>query len=273
MPTSPGGVASVLPVGEAARAWRVLAASARCEALVLLRSPFAFVVVMLQPIVFTSIALAGARGPTAPDPSQTLLGVGLLAMWASTVWTAGLLLRREQWQGSLITLAHQPADLRLVVLGKCAGAVAVSFAMVVLSVTGTALLLRISVSVAQPGRYAFVIAATLCSVVVLGFSFSCLFVMSRAAVRIVEAILYPVFILGGLLFPLDMLPDFAQVVAYGLSLYWGGSLARDAAAGAGVDGLAWAMLVTTTVVYGAVALAGFRTVMRKARRLGTLDFH
>jgi ABC-2 type transport system permease protein len=251
----------------------VLAASARNEALVLLRSPFVFVVVLLQPIVFTSIALAGVRGPASASASQTLLGVGLLAMWASTVWTAGLLMRREQWQGSLVTLAYQPADLRLVVLGKCAGAVAVSFVFVVVAVAGTAVLLRIPVSVARPGPYALVIAATLCSVVVLGFAFSCVFVMSRAAVRIIEAILYPVFILGGLLLPLEMLPAFAQVVAYGLSLYWGGSLARAAAAGAATDPLAWAMLAATTATYAAVALAAFRTVMRRARELGTLDFH
>lgn len=251
---------------------RVLIASAYVEARGLATNVALFGLVTVQPVAFTLVTLLGARGPTPPDPGRVLLGVALIALWGSTMWTAALVMRNEKWQGSLVTLAHQPVDLRLVVLGKCAGAVAVCAVYIALSVGLTGALLRIDVSIAHAGMYVASIAAALVSVTVLGFALSCLFLLTRAAIRIVEAMTYPVFVLGGLLFPLDLLPEFTHVVAYGLSLYWGGVLAQGAVAGTDAGTLPWVMLAVTTAAYGVAGALAYRTVLQRAKEVGDLEF-
>ena len=96
---------------------------------------------------------------------------------------------------------------------------------------------------------------------------SCLFVLTRAAPRIAEALTYPVFILGGLVVPLSLLPSWARPVSAGVPLRWGGELLRAASAGKPQELRAWLLLLATTTAYALVARVLFGRVVMRSRRV------
>lgn len=140
-----------------------------------------------------------------------------------------------------------------------------------MTISVTAALLGHPIAIADPAQFTAALVAVLASALVLGLLVSCLFVLTRSAGRISEAIMYPVFILGGLLVPLSLLPDWVQPLSAIVSLRWGGELLRAAATGEAQSAEAWLMLAITTAAYGLLARFLFRRVLDRVRRDGTLE--
>lgn len=250
----------------------VLLASARQQARTIAGTPFIIVAGLVQPAVLTAMTLLAARG-RGLDPAAVGLGSGLIALWGVTVWTAGQILRRELWQGTLAAILVRPVDLRLVLAGKCIGGTIVAVAAISLSVAITSMLVGAPLRVGAPLAFTAAVLATIVAAGVLGMGMSSLFLLSRAAVRIAEAVLYPVFILGGLLVPLELLPAIVRPLAWALPLYWGGELLRDAAAGSPQAWAAWVALAGTTAVYGLLGRVAFTRVLEHACKEGTIDLY
>jgi ABC-2 type transport system permease protein len=224
-----------------------------------------------QPASFLIITALASRGTGRVDLDDAALGSGLVALWGATVWASGFILAAERWQGTLSQLLPRPVGLGVVLWGKTLGATLRSALFIGVTVSVTAALLGHAIHVENAVPFVAALVAVLGSALVLGLLVSCLFVLTRSAGRISEAIMYPVFILGGLLVPLSLLPEWAQKLSAIVSLRWGGELLRAAAAGDPQSGEAWLMLAVTTAAYGALARILFRRVLDRVRRDGTLE--
>jgi len=230
-----------------------------------------FILGVIQPSSFLLITALAAEGRGRVDLDDVALGAGLVALWGATVWASGFILAAERWQGTLSQLLPRPVGLGVVLWGKTLGATLRSSLLIGASVTVTAALLGHRIRIADPLPFLAALLAVLGSALILGLLVSCLFVLTRSAGRISEAIMYPVFILGGLLVPLSLLPEWAQTLSAIVSLRWGGELLRAAAAGDAQTGQAWLMLLVTTAAYGALARVLFHRVLDRVRRDGTLE--
>jgi ABC-2 type transport system permease protein len=230
-----------------------------------------FILGVIQPASFLLITALAAEGTGRVDLDDAALGAGLVALWGATVWASGFVLASERWQGTLSQLLPRPVGLGVVLWGKTLGATLRSSILIGATVTVTAAVLGHRIRVEDPAQFFAALVAVLASALVLGLLVSCLFVLTRSAGRISEAIMYPVFILGGLLVPLSLLPEWAEMLSVVVSLRWGGELLRAAAAGDPQSGTAWLMLALTTAAYGALARLLFHRVLDRVRRDGTLE--
>ena len=237
-----------------------------------MRSPIFVVLGVVQPAAFLLVTILARRSPTV-DLSQAGLGAGLLSMWAATVWQSGLILRAETWEGTLGPIVSRPAGLAVVLLGKSVGATVRAAAFIGVTVGIVSALLGHAIHVRDPLPFAVALGAVLTSATVLGMLLSSLFLVTRAANRIAEALMYPVFILGGLLVPLRLLPEWVRPLADVVSLRWGGELMRAAASGAAQPGGAWIWLAATTAVYALLARIAFRRMLVRARVVGSIDLY
>lgn len=228
---------------------------------------------VIQPASFLLIVALAARGTGRVEVGQAALGVMLLSLWGATVWSSGAVLRAERWQGTLAPLLARPAGLGPVLIGKGVGVTAVSLVLIGATVTVTAAVLGDPIAIREPLPFAAAFAAVVVSATALGLLLGCLFMLTRAAGRISEALMYPVFILGGMLVPLDLLPRWIEPVSALVSLRWGGELLRAAAAGQPQAATAWLALAATTAAYAALARYFFGRVVDRARREGTLDLY
>jgi ABC-2 type transport system permease protein len=270
--TSSAAVAPTGPWGRARWTAEVVWASARLQ-LRSQRHPTFLVLGLVQPAAFLLVATFASRGGSRVDLAAAALGAGLIALWGATIWSAGSILRAERRQGTLPALVSRPAGLGPVLLGKSLGTTLRSALVIGATVYAAAWAVGHPIPVEHPLALAAGLAAILVSATVLGLLLSCVFVLTRAAPRISEALMYPVFIVGGMLVPIELIPGWAQPFSNLVSLYWGSRLAKEAATGAPQRLVDWAGIALTTAAYALLAYASFSRVVDRARRDGSLDLY
>ncbi|MFJ8113605.1 ABC transporter permease [Streptomyces sp. NPDC096132] len=241
----------------------------RMEQRAMQRNPLLLVNSGMLPAVFLIIAVETGR----PDPdgaAELLVAVMLTALWGSTVWMSGGVLRRERSFGTLARCVSGVWSPYLVLLGKSLGATVTSVGAILVSTGVTAVALGLPLGVSHPVWIVVSLMVLVCSATALGALVSCLFLVTRNGLVWSHALMYPVFAVGGLLIPTHALPAWLRWAPDLLSLHWIKDCLVDAATGGvSVAPLGAAMLLTLAYFFTA-GLAYSRSVER-SRREGTLD--
>ncbi|MFG3225348.1 ABC transporter permease [Kitasatospora sp. NPDC048194] len=253
------------------RALRSIAAAARLQVKVS-SMPQLVVSSALQPVVFIVVVLTAA-GPHGADRERVVLGGALLAIWSAVVWQAGLTLKTDLWLGTLPGICSRNLGLAAVAIGRSLAASSIAAVVIVCAVTVTSALLGALPSIADPVGFTLAAVLTWISALAMSLLLACLLLLSRKAIRVAEALVYPVFILGGLLVPLDVLPAWLRPLSSVLSLRWGGELLSDAAAGRPGAASAWCWLLLLVVAYAVLARVAFAIVLHRTRKEGSLEYH
>ena len=136
-------------------------------------------------------------------------------MWSATSTTAGGAMQRERWHGTLELLVAAPPPFALVLLPVTLAMATVG----IYSLTATLLyghfLFGIDLVVEQPLLFAASVVGTVLSFGALGLVFAVTFVRFRAAWALGNLFEYPVWLIGGFLVPLALLPGVGSPVLVG----------------------------------------------------------
>ncbi|MFC4857314.1 ABC transporter permease [Actinophytocola glycyrrhizae] len=244
--------------------------AARTEQRSMRGNPLLLVNAGFLPVVLLVIAVETKR-PAPDGAAEVVASVMLTALWGSTVWTSGGVLRRERTYGTLARCVCGVESPTLVLFGKSLGATLYGVGTILVSTIGTLLLVGLPVAVAHPFWTALGLAVVVVSATALGALLSCLFLLTRNGLIWSGALMYPVFVLGGLLIPQDVLPTWLRWVPQLLSLRW----INEFLAGAAGGRLAAAPLVIAVLLtagYGVIAWRTYRWSINKALERGSLDY-
>lgn len=245
-------------------------ASARTQWADMRSSPFVLLLGVVQPAVFLLITLTPQDEPSAAEGTRVAFGVLLTAFWGATVWSGAGILRRERTQGTLIRTVTGVRDPRLVVLGKSLGASTGSILCAAATVAVVMAALRQPMRLDGIGWLAIGLGVTILSGTAVGVLVGSLFVLSRYGPQLSSALMYPVYLLGGMLVPAESLPAAVRWVSWLISLRWLQDYFVTTASG---SANVWALLaaVALTVGYVVAGLALFSRSVDLARRDGSLD--
>jgi len=250
-------------------AW-VLLAAMRTQSRSMRGSPIAVILGVVQPVVFLVVALKAGQHLSARASTQVVIGVGLTALWGSTIWSAGGILTADRGSGALAATVTGVRSPTLVFLGKCLGATARSTAVIAVSTVTAVLVLGVPILVRQPGWMLAGLSVVILSSTALGMLLSCLFLVTRYAAAWAALLMYPVFIVGGLIIPQDLIPGQLRWLSSLISLRW----AAEFLATSAFDEPSWPAfiyLAGLTCGYVVVAVATFRRLLRRSRRKGNLE--
>jgi ABC-2 type transport system permease protein len=234
--------------------------------------PYNYIPAIVQPVAYLVI-LRGTRNMSRPATADELvIGVGLLAVWGTVLWTCGMMLRWDAATGVLNNVLATQIRPWLLLLGRGAGAgcfavVAITCSLgVTLVITGTHLsgVIAADTLIAAP--------LTVISAAGLGLLFCSSLITSRRALRNLEILTYPFFIISGLLVPARSLPcplNYAWIV---IPLQW---ISRMLQGLASVDvartALAAAMWLLLSIAYYCVGCWLLRRALERLRRTGTIE--
>jgi ABC-2 type transport system permease protein len=236
----------------------------------LTRSSFDGLLGVLYPLFFATIAFfmfrAGAGGESLVFAS---FGAAVMGIWSSTSTSAGSAMQRERWHGTLELLVCAPVHFATVLLPVTIAMSAIGL----YSMTATLLLSRFAFGVdlpfEQPLALALALVVTVVSIGALGFLLAVSFVRYRTAWALGNLLEYPVWLIAGFLVPLALLPSWVRPFSWVLAPTWGVDAIREAATG----GSPWPEMVACLclgAVYLSIGIAILETVLRSARRAGSL---
>ncbi len=233
------------------------------------------VTTLAGPAVTAAIAVmvlrAGAHGPD--DYLRVMVGAGLAAMWGSVLGTAMLTLRRErEWYGTLALLTAVPTPLGAIFGGYLVAEAAAGLAGVGVGIGTGWLLLGGKVALAAPAGFAVSLLVAAVAIAAVALPIMPMVVLAPVLTRWINGLDYPVWVLGGFLFPLALLPGWARPLGEAMPVYWATEALHRAAAGDGPATLApyWGAALALCLAFLALALAGLRLAMSRTRRVGAL---
>ncbi len=140
--------------------------------------------------------------------------------------------------------------------------------------------MRFDPAVVQWGPLAITIVLGLVATLFVGFLVAglCL-VLTRAAITVIEGLTVALYLLAGVIFPLDLLPGVLRAVALSLPFTWWYEALRRFTFGRGAsaqlaslsDGQLLAAFAAMTALTAVLCWVGFRALDHRARRLGRID--
>jgi ABC-2 type transport system permease protein len=252
------------------RALRLLAVGWYYQFKMISRSPFEGIGQVIYPLFFATVAFFIFRASESP---RTLLyaavGSAVMGMWSATSTTAGNAMQRERWHGTLESLVATPPHFGLVLLP-------ITLAMATIGIyclAATLLLGRfafgIQFTVEQPVVFALAVVGAVLSFGSLGFLFAVSFVRFRAAWALGNLFEYPVWLIGGFLVPLALLPHWVHPISWALAPTWGMNAIREAALG-GTPLPDLLLCLGLGALYIALGIAMLERVLGAARKRGAL---
>lgn len=238
------------------------------------RKTFQFTL-LAQPILYTCITYYMFKNSGIDNfIAYVILGSGLLSLWSCIVFSSAGDIDRERWMGTLSFLYAAPTSFVKVIIAKVIGNTLLSLFPFILSYLFSVVVFKQSLFILHVGWFFVVMVLSFVSFMCIAFLFASFFTLSRKASYLMNFLEYPIFILCGMAFPIDMLPNSTRLLSYALSPTWASNLLRQC-----IHGISdWqtfyeqiGVLILLSVCYFLLALKLFRYIDKKVRINATLE--
>jgi ABC-2 type transport system permease protein len=235
-------------------------------------APDAFIPLVTAPF-FALIFLSIVRESGRPDlQADALMAPVLMTLWWIALQHAGNLITGDRWQALLEPLIATPASLASVLLGRITALMGFGLISFFEVWAIGELVYGVSIPFEHPGALALTFLVTAFATAGTSVAFAAVFVMSRNAYTFTNSLSYPLYLLGGVLVPVAILPGWIQPVSSGIFMSWAADLLRASLKAPPIDDL-WQRLGTVALL-GAVSFVLGRLilfhVMQRMRAKGEL---
>jgi ABC-2 type transport system permease protein len=227
-----------------------------------------FATAPLFTLIFLMILRAGGREDLS---SYAVLAPILILLWRQALTISGEVIDSDRWFGTLEPGIGAPAPLHWVVTGRIS-AVSIMGLLGVPETWLVAYLFGSEVSVHHPVVLVLTVGATILATTASGLLMSTAFVATRSARTFQNSLSYPFYVLGGVLVPVSLLPDWVQPLSRVVFLSWSADLLRDSLQPASIENVS-PRLIVILLLAGLTYAVGRRSlsyVIDRARSTGTV---
>jgi ABC-2 type transport system permease protein len=230
--------------------------------------------VVVQPLL---IAIMGIYMLLERDPSRgiyVVVGSGMTGLWTSLLFRGTFNINAERFLGTLEGIVASPTSLGTVVIGKTLASVTLSLLSMIFSYGLASVIFRFPLIIAQPLPFFASLVVTVPAFISFGLLISPLMAVNLSLSGWVNALEYPMYILGGFLFPILLLPGWSNPISYILAPYWAARVLHAASGGRATLPeilLCWVMMLLLSSLYVLASYRLFKIVLRRARVDATLS--
>lgn len=226
------------------------------------------ITVPLYTVVFLLIVQHADRGDLT---GHAVLAPVLIALWAMALMVSGELIEDERYGGTLELAIAAPSRFSAVLAGRILAVTTISLVSL-LETLAVAWLFGVSVTIHHPGLFTATLLLTVLATAGTAVIMSSIFVLARSARTFQNSLSYPFYVLGGVIVPVSMLPDWLQPVTRAVYLSWSSDLLRDTVTSAPVDAAAARLTIVATLglIGYAIGHLLLRRILAKVRGTGEL---
>lgn len=254
--------------------WNILARAFEIEMRQNLTDGFVVFGILIQPLIVAFMALWMLKGKGADNAIFVVVGSGMTGLWTTLLFNGGNSITGERGNGTLEPLVASPASMRVVVYGKVLANVTQSLLSMIGSYLLISLVMGYPLTLARPGLFVISLLVSVASLVSFGLILASLFILIPDFARMVNTLEFPIYILGGFLFPIALLPGWTTPLSYILTPYWAAVALHGAAQGT-LEPLqiagTWGIMAVFSLVYILGSGRLYRVILYKARTDATLD--
>jgi ABC-2 type transport system permease protein len=256
------------------RYWRTMLTVAEVTLRHQFNDSFILFAILVQPLIIAVLALFMLRDTAANAAMFVVVGSGLTGLWSSLLFISGNSINVERWEGTLESLVGVPTPFDVIVFGKNLANVGQSLLSMTVAYLLAALFFGYSLRLDQPLLFFLTLFLSVFAFISFGLVIAPIFVMYREVQQWQNAMEYPVYILGGFLFPVLLLPGWTTPISYILPPYWAAVALHGTSTGsAPIEQtlFAWAMMIILSIIFLFIASRLFKFMLYKARVDATLD--
>ena len=197
-----------------------------------------------------------------------------IALWWLALFQSGWVVSHDRWSGTIEPLVAAPGSFAANVLGRVLAPTMVgliSFGEVWIVAR---LMFGEDVVIHHAAAFVLTTAATLAAMAGTAVVMAAVFVLTRNAATFSNSASYPFYVLGGILVPVSVLPDWLEPVSKGIFLSWSSDLMRDALRPGAIDDLAFrlGMILFLGACGFAVGMALLAWILHRVRGNGELAY-
>jgi ABC-2 type transport system permease protein len=253
---------------------RTLAAAFRLQVQYIRRVPDYLLPAVVAPIMGTVFLLVVRQAGREDLAGAALLAPALIGLWHASLNIAGEVITGDRGSGVFEALVATPVSLPLLVLGRVLASTALGLAALFeMGLLGT-LVFGVDLQVRHPLLLAVVLTATAAAATGHAVLMAATFVLGRSSRPFQRALTFPFYLLGGVIVPVELLPEWARAASRVVFLSWSSGLLRDSLRPGPVEAAAFRL--ATIAGLGGLALGVGWTVtvsmVNRARRLGTMTY-
>ncbi len=195
------------------------------------RATFRFCIIV-QPLIYTFIFYMVYReSPYANYVNYVILGSGLTSLWSSICFSSAGDIERERYMGTLENLVSSPSKFTTIVLGKVLANTFLGLSGMILSLLFTRVFFNGSLYIEHGFLFTISFILMIFSFISMALLIAPIFTLSKNARALMNCMEYPIFILCGFVFPIDILPSFIKPLSYILSPTWAVKILRESSLG------------------------------------------
>jgi ABC-2 type transport system permease protein len=237
-------------------------------------SPFGILGWLLFPTIFAAVGLylLTRPGESAEQVAYGVLGGGLVGYWSVAYLDGGFGIQSERWNGTLEQIFAVPTPFWVILLGKSVGSVLWGMLAFLPTLALAYVGFHAALPPLQAGTFAVSFAVLTFSFFCVAYGFAPLFALWRWAMPMINGFELGFYALCGFMFPVTILPLWAQGLAATLAPTWATRAIYASTTSRGPhDFVAWwlaTLALSVLYLFGAAML--YRLVDRRARVSGEL---
>ncbi|KAB3529858.1 ABC transporter permease [Alkaliphilus serpentinus] len=229
---------------------------------------------LIQPIIYSLITYKMFINSGHDNfVAYTVLGTGILTLWSCICFSSAGDIERERYMGTLQVIYNTPTNFKVIILGKILGNTMLGLLPFFISFAFVRLFLGGDMYIKDPMAFGISMIITIASFMGISMLFAAVFTLSRSSRILMNCIEYPVFILCGILFPIEILPKWTIPLSYILSPTWAVKLLRLSVEGLEGNDIFckyFGILTTITIIYFILSNILFKIIDNKTRIKATL---
>ena len=206
-------------------------------------------------IIFLTIVRHGGRTDLQPD---ALMAPVLMTLWWFALFTGGMIVTGDRWEGLLEPVLATPAEPAQLILGRIASVMVLGLLGFV-EVWLIGLAFGVSIPFDHPVALALTLLATVFAMAGTAVLFAAAFVLTRNAYAFANSASFPFYVLGGVFVPVAILPGWLEPFTKVVFMSWSADLLRATLKSDPIDNF-WGRL-GMIVLLGALSFAAGRGVL------------
>lgn len=205
--------------------------------------------------------------------AYSILGTGLLSLWSTICFSSVGDISRERFMGTLEVISCTPTKFEIIMLGKVLGNTLWGAVSMIISYIFITVAFRTSMIIVHPLIFIGTFIISLVSFIGISLVLASVATLSRKTGIIMNMLEFPVYILCGILFPIEILPIWTRLLSWILSPTWVVKLLKMSVLGIENYEMYFkymVILIFITMVYFILARILFKEIDKKTRIHATL---